>query len=219
MNDGAIAHVGAAGQQLAQRLDGCGRRERVLLGEAAIDLAAHLVDETMRRIRRVVHQLRAVHAGGGAELIGKCCRRRKRQPPAQAIADGALGAFARRLAIEEFQHRADVGHRHAVGQMAHVGVHLVLRRLRDRDERLHPALLVAILVAHLAAPVPEVRHRDVIADDRDLPRNVEQLLAQAPDVHQHDHRGKRSALLRMDHEASMRPSAVGMSICFSIIAV
>src|SRR4029079_11428978 len=55
--------------------------------------------------------------------------------------------------------------------------------------------------AHLAAPVPEVRHRDVISDDCDLPRHVVEFLTQAPDVHENEDRGKRPALLRMDHEA------------------
>ena len=80
-----------------------------------------------------------------------------------------------------------------------------------RDERAHPALLVAILEAHLAAPVPEVRHRAVVADGRDLARHVEQLLAQAPDVHQDDDGGKRPALLRMGDEG-VHPAVGGRDV-------
>src|SRR4029078_9928989 len=88
---------------------------------------------------------------------------------------------------------------------------LILRRLGDRDERFHPALLVAILETHLAAPVPEVRHRDVIADGRDLPRHVVEFLAQAPDVHEDDDRGKQPALLRMDNE-TVHPAIRGRDL-------
>src|SRR5437764_919791 len=83
------------------------RREIVLLGKAAVDFAAHVVDEAMRRVRLVVDEPRAVHGCTGAELIGKFRRRGEREPAAEAITDGALRPVAHRLAAEELQHRAD----------------------------------------------------------------------------------------------------------------
>ncbi len=76
---------------------------------------------------------------------------------------------------------------------------------------MHPALVVAKFETHLAAPVPEVRHRDVIADGGDAARHVEQLLAQAPDVHQHDDGGERPALVRMRYER-VHPAVGGWNV-------
>ena len=164
----------------------------------------------MRRIRLVVHQMRAVH-GWPRRGTG-----RETPPPPQATAGRPgnsrwcpsgpcrTGSPSRNFSTAPMSAIAMPSVRCSmlacISSCAACG---------DRDERSHPALLVAIFEAHLAAPIPEVRHGDVIADGRDLARHVEQLLAQAPDVHEDEDRGKRPALLRMDDEASIRPSAVG----------
>src|SRR3954470_921790 len=47
MHDGAVFHVARTREQLAERLDGRRRGESVLLGKAAVDFAAHPVDEAV----------------------------------------------------------------------------------------------------------------------------------------------------------------------------
>ena len=45
-----------AAEHFAELVDGRGRRERVILREAEVDLAAELVSDQMRRRRIVAHQ-------------------------------------------------------------------------------------------------------------------------------------------------------------------
>jgi hypothetical protein len=74
------------------------------------------------------------------------------------------------------------------GHQIHVGVQFVLNLPWQVEQRTHLALVVAKLEPHFAAPVPEIGHSAVIADRCNLARHVEQLLAQAPDIHQDDDR-------------------------------
>ena len=128
-------------------------------------------------------------------------RRLQRMTPAHAPPDRAHGPLPRRLARrEEAQDRAGILDDIGVGEAQHRLQHLLLRRLVEIVERYHAVLHVAELGAHaLALAMVEIGHHAVVADHRHTPRDVEQLLAQAPHIHVKDH-GRGDALLGMRDE-------------------
>ena len=75
---------------------------------------------------------------------------------------------------------------------------------REAFDRGHLAFPVAIIETHLALPVVGIRQYAVITGIRQPSRNIEQLLAQAPHVHQDDDGGARRTF-RMRDESIHAP--------------
>src|SRR5262245_9036771 len=128
-------------------------------------------------------------------------------PAAHAVSDASYGAGAGRLAtVEKRQQRARIIDYHRIAQLARGGENEFLILLTEPVQADRPAILVAKFVPDLSLPVIEIRDQAVVADSRDPARDVEQLLAQPPYIHEHDHRWERSLLLRVDNERIHAPA-------------
>ena len=159
----------------------------------------------MRRERGIAGEACAVQACARAKILRVVGRRLKRIPAAEAVSDGALGARPHRLGAQEIQDRAEVGHRHIVVEQAHLCTDPLLDVCRYALERQHASGLIVQRERHLALAIVEIRDDAVVADGRDPAGDIEQLLAQAPDVHQDHGGGKRAAALRMGDEGVHPP--------------
>ena len=156
----------------------------------------------MRALHRIADQPGAVERGGGSDALGVARGGGERVRPAHAItvrADRAgLGTV---LTIEKRQHGGHVIHHR---RDRHFGPH-----------RAHALMLRAAMLEHLrpvdrVAPgaVVEIGQQHAVADRREPPRHVAQLIADAGRVHQEEH-GRMHAALGPTDEGFHRPVTGG----------
>ena len=145
-----------------------------------------------------------------AKFIRIKCRGQQRVAPAHAVADRAFRSARYRLRTQKIEYRAGVLDHHLVDERAPLHDH-ALRSSdgRSLNDTMRPPASAS--EAHVALAVIEIRHRDMIAGGRDAPRDVEQLLAQAPDIHVDDDRRKRPHLPAIRGFVIGAPSTVGLA--------
>ena len=130
-----------------------------------------------------------MQARASDEILRKVPGRAQHVPAAHAVADPADGTHARGgLGAEKAEECSGIAHDHVVRQRFERGLQSLARLVVDAIERDHPAVGRAAFEADLARAMVEIRHQAVVADGGDAPRDVEQFLAQPPDVHEDEHR-------------------------------
>src|SRR3981081_463565 len=134
-----------------------------------------------------------MEACGRSKALGEFLGRKEPLPAAQAEADRAGLGGPHRLAAAKIEDARHVGAQGLAVQPFGARPHVDLDVLRKRIERDHAAFGIAALEAKPALAVEKVRHQAVIALGGHAAGDAEELLPQAPYVHEEDAKGRSSS--------------------------